>query len=155
MERAVELGLCAPHPGVLHVAVEVARDVAWVGAQLFEQLVCLHQIDERFETLALLVDFLVLASVKKIFLDFLKQKVLVIHDVVVIIVGFLVLVSIIFITAVLFLNNEEAIDELFERALVVLRVLLVVLRAHLAKLLLHVRQNGLEANQVGHDWQLF
>ena len=78
-----------------------------------------------------------------------------IHDVVVVIVGFLVLVSIIFITAVLFLNNEEAIDELFERTLVVLRVLLVVLRAHLAKLLLHVRQNGLEADQVGHDWQLF
>ena len=78
-----------------------------------------------------------------------------IHDVVMVVVGFLVLVGIIFVTTVLFLHYEEAIDELFERALVVLRVLLVVLRAHLAQLLLHVRQNGLEANQIGHDWQLF
>lgn len=43
-----------------------------------------------------------------------------IHDVVMIVVGFLVLISIIFITTVFLLNNEEAIDELFERALVVL-----------------------------------
>ena len=106
VNRAVELSLCAPHPSVLHVAVDVARDVAWVGAQLLEQLVCLHQVDERFEALALLVDLLVLATMEKIFLHFLKQKVLMIHDVVVIVVGFLVLVSIIFITAVLFFNNE-------------------------------------------------
>ena len=52
-----------PHR-ILHISANVTSDFAGVRAQLLEQLVRLHQVDERLETLALLIDFLVLSSLK-------------------------------------------------------------------------------------------
>ena len=57
---------------IFHVTVYVTCDLARVRAQLLEQLVCLHKVDERLEALALLVDFLVLASLQQLFLDFVQ-----------------------------------------------------------------------------------
>ena len=49
---------------LLHFSVHIAHDLLWVWPQFPEELVRFHQIDEALETLAFLIDFLVLPSIQ-------------------------------------------------------------------------------------------
>ena len=71
MHATLEREATAVHP-TSHLS---ACHPTWVSAQLFEELVGLHQVDEALETLALLVHLLVLAPMQQLLLDFVKQLV--------------------------------------------------------------------------------
>ena len=90
---------------VPHITVDVACDFARVRPQFFEQLVCFHQVDERLEALALLVNFLILASVQKLFLDFVEELILVRHDIVMV-VCLLIQISLITVLTIVLFHNE-------------------------------------------------
>jgi hypothetical protein len=87
-------------------------------------LVCLHEVDEALETLALLVDFLVLAALKEFFLDLFEKLVLVgHHGVLIVLLG----VCVVAFSALIFFLDKELVYELNKRTLIVVRILLVIL----------------------------
>ena len=55
---------------------------------------------------------------------------------------------------IVLLLDEQPIDQLLKRALIVLRILLVVLGADVVQILLQQLHDALEADEVGHDWQV-
>ena len=136
VDRVIDslLAVCTS-TNISHITVDITCDFAWVRPQLLEQLVCFHQVDERLEALALLVDFLILASVQKLFLDLVEELILMGHDVVMV-VRFLIQISFVTILTIVFLFDEKTIDKLLQCALIVLRILLVVLAADVMQILL-------------------
>ena len=69
MHAALEREAAAIH-ATTHLS---ARHPTRVSAQLFEELVCFHQVYEALEALALLINLLVLATMQQLFLDLVEQ----------------------------------------------------------------------------------
>ena len=118
-----------------------------IRTQFLEELIGLHKVYEALKALAFLVDFLILAASKQLFLDSLEQHILRVDDVS-IISRRCVLIGLI--AFILFLR-EQAIDELFERAPIILVILLVLIADQFVELRLQREQNRPEADQVRHD----
>ena len=128
---------------LVYVSLQVPSHLPRIRSELLEQLVSLHQVDEALETLALLIDFLILSAIEQFFLDSFKQWISLHHQVVVR-ASFVVMIFAILLIALL--DCEQSIDELFKRALVVLGVLLVVLGRKAVQIYLQRIQYVLEAN---------
>ena len=128
---------------LVYVSLQVPSHLPRIRSELLEQLVSLHQVDKALETLALLVDFLILSAIEQFFLDTFKQWIPLHHQVVVR-ASFVVMIFAILLIALL--DCEQSIDELFKRALVVLGVLLVVLGRKAVQIYLQRIQYVLEAN---------
>ena len=128
---------------LMYVSLQVPSHLPRIRSELLEQLVSLHQVDEALETLALLIDFLILTAIKQFFLDTFKQWIPLHHQVVVRASFVVMIFAILLVT---FFDCEQSIDELFKRALVVLGVLLVVLRGEAIQIDLQCIQYVLEAN---------
>ena len=104
---------------------------ARIHPDLLEQLIRIHQVNETLETLAFLIDFLILAPIEQLFLDFIEKLVLVVHEIVFLAASSLVIA----IEPVFLIRHENAIEKLLERACVVLLLLLEVWRGHSAQIL--------------------
>ena len=128
---------------LMYVSLKVPCHLPRIRSELLKQLVSLHQVDEALETLALLIDFLILSAIEQFFLDSFKQWISLHHQVVVR-ASFVVMIFAILLIALL--DCEQSIDELFKRALVVLGVLLVVLGRKAVQIDLQCIQDVLEAN---------
>ena len=128
---------------LVYVSLQVPSHLPRIRSELLEQLVSLHQVDKALETLALLIDFLILSAIEQFFLDTFKQWIPLHHQVVVR-ASFVVMIFAILLIALL--DCEQSIDELFKRALVVLGVLLVVLGRKAVQIYLQRIQYVLEAN---------
>ena len=127
---------------LMYVSLQVPSHLPRIGSQLFEQLVSLHQVDKALETLALLINFLILSAIQQFFLDAFKQRISLHHQVVVR-ASFVVVILAILLIALL--DCEQTIYELFKRALVVLGVLLVVLGGKAVQIDLQRIQDVLKA----------
>ena len=68
---------------LVYVSLQVPSHLPRIRSELLEQLVSLHQVDKALETLALLVDFLILSAIEQFFLDTFKQWIPLHHQVVV------------------------------------------------------------------------
>ena len=125
-------------------AMSTVFESARIHPDLLEQLIRIHQVNETLETLAFLIDFLILAPIEQLFLDFIEKLVLVVHEIVFLAASSLVIA----IEPVFLIRHENAIEKLLERACVVLLLLLEVWRGHSAQILFQRLQDVLEASQV-------
>jgi len=109
---------------VLMNGVHFSGSLSRINSELLVKLIAVHKFVETLRALTLLVYFLVVASVLKLFLDFFKQLILLGHQVLTLVIRIDAIISILFVF--LISDIEKLIHQLLQRVFVVLFVLLVV-----------------------------